>query len=75
MAHTREKKWGLVQRTEYEAQRTQSLAESRRRMGNSRLTHGTEEKFQSSSQEENKVTINERNKVTINERLKNLLFT
>ncbi len=29
MAHTKDRKWGLMQRTEYEAQRTQSLGESR----------------------------------------------
>jgi hypothetical protein len=39
MAHTRDRKWGLLQRTEYEAQRTQSLGESRR-TGDSRLTQG-----------------------------------
>jgi hypothetical protein len=60
MARTREKKWSLVQRTEYEAQRTNSLDESRQ-------AHTT---VRTSQQSEDSP-----NKVTVNDRLKNLLFS
>ena len=40
MAGTRDKKWGLVQRTDYEAKRTNSLAMSRQTGMSSRMTLG-----------------------------------
>lgn len=50
MAHTREKKWGLMQRTDYD--RTHTLSESRRTTG------PTEE--DSTQQDTNRVVINQR---------------
>ena len=67
MAHTRDKKWGLMQRTEYESQRTQSLSQSRQTGTDSRDTRRKD-----NSLDENRE--NEENRVTINERLKSLLF-
>jgi hypothetical protein len=67
MAHRRDKKWPLMQRTEYEAQRTHSLSQSRRTGTESRFTQDPEQKYLSVAAEENRVVINER--------LKNLLFS
>ena len=61
MARTREKKWSLIQRTEYEAQRTHSLEESRQANTTSRISNNPPEESP--------------NRVTVNERLKDLLFT
>ncbi len=60
MARTREKKWSLIQRTEYEAHRTHSLEESRQAHTTSRISQDPPE--------------DSPNRVTVNERLKNLLF-
>jgi hypothetical protein len=63
MARTREKKWSLIQRTEYESQRTHSLEESRQANTTVRTSQEPVSHEESS------------NRVTVNERLKNLLFT
>ena len=65
MAGTRERKWGLVQRTDYEAKRTNSLINSRQTGISSRITLAPSE---------GKATADSSNKVTVNEKLKSLLF-
>ena len=67
MAVTRDKKFGLNQRMEYESQRTNSMINSRQTGSESRFTLETDNKFMSTNKDENKVVINER--------LKNLLFS
>ena len=58
MAHTRERKWGMIQRTEYEAKRTTSLSNSRQTGISSRVTRGVSEGKDTTTNLSDKVTVN-----------------